>query len=233
MSSAVRFGSVIFGIAVLIFVVIALSNDVEFWPLIGTVAIVVACGGLAFFIRSRFTEEGQAERLAAEGLRTGAQRRNITLKSRTLAYAAVAVGSFLTGLQAFFNSGSEGTQASSVASLLTAAIFGLLAVREHRNESANPDVGLDSNPLAVLNATPTNTAPKKPSPIGSPTTTLVIIAIFTILLTIADIRLIRMASKPNDVWIGVGQMALWLPVFGYLAYREFRRMKQKPPQPWE
>jgi hypothetical protein len=42
---------------------------------------------------------------------------------------------------------------------------------------------------------------------------------------IADVRMILMPSGPNDIGIGVGQMAIWLPVFGYLAYREFRRMR--------
>ena len=54
-----------------------------------------------------------------------------------------------------------------------------------------------------------------------------------ILLVVADVRMILIPSGPNDVWIGVGQMVLWVPVFGYLAYREFRRMREKSNQPKE
>ena len=228
---SVTSGSVIFGIVILVCAVVALSTDVPLWAVIVTVAAAIASAALAFFIRSRFTEEGRAARLAAEGLTAGDQHRKGRLKSRTLTYAAVAIGSLLTGLQVFLNPEPEGGQGLGASSLLVAAVFGFLALREHRGGRVEPDLSLNGNPLAALSAPPTKLAPTKPAPIGSPTTTLIVIAIFVILLVIADVRMILMPSGPNDIWIGVGQMVIWLPVFGYLAYREFRRMKAKQSQP--
>jgi hypothetical protein len=34
-----------------------------------------------------------------------------------------------------------------------------------------------------------------------------------------------MSGRSNDVWIGVGQSAIWLPIFGYFGYREYRKIK--------
>jgi hypothetical protein len=50
---------------------------------------------------------------------------------------------------------------------------------------------------------------------------------FVTLLVIADVRMILTPSGQNDVFIGAGQMLIWVPVFGYLAYREFRRIREQ------
>lgn len=194
-------------------VVLGLNDDVPLWQIAFFVAIVTAITWATMWFRSRFTDEGQAERRALEEQLSLSPRDKADLKSRvrTRAYAAVAIGSLLTGLSGFLNPTDGAGDGLGISSFLLAAIFGFLAFREYRKGQVEPDATLFGE--------------LKPAPIGSPRTTLIVIAIFVILLTIADVRLIVRAAEPNDVFIGAGQMVIWLPVFGYLAYREVRRMK--------
>jgi hypothetical protein len=208
----------------LLFVVVALSDGTPLWEIASVLAIVGGIGWSTLWFLSRFTEQGQAERRAMEeqGALGPLRKGNLTSRGRAIAFTIAAIGSFLTGFQGFFNpADGEGL---GVSSLLIAAVFGFFAFREYRKGRVEPDPTI----FGDLLATP-KPAPTKPEPIGSPRTTLIVIAIFVILLTIADIRLIVRAVEPNDVLIGIGQMVIWLPVFGYLAYREVRRMKASRP----
>jgi hypothetical protein len=139
--------------------------------------------------------------------------------SRALVYAVVAVISLLTGLQGFFVPELGGGRDSGISGILLAAVMGFLAFREHRRTRVEP----------TLSAAPAQPIPPKPTPKGSPTALVVILG-FAILLVIADVRMILMPSGPNDVWIGAGQMVIWVPVLGYLAFREFRRIPEKSKQ---
>ena len=203
-------------------VVLGLNDDVPLWQIAFFVAIVGAITWATMWFRSRFTDEGQAERFAMQEQRSGLPPDKADLKShvRTRAYAAVAIGSLLTGLSGFLNPTDGAGEGLGISSFLLATIFGFLAFHEYRKGRVEPDSATFGDLLGTQKP-----VPAKPAPIGSPRTTLIVIAIFVILLTIADVRLIVRAAEPNDVFIGAGQMVIWLPVFGYLAFREVRRMK--------
>jgi hypothetical protein len=205
--------------------VVALSGgDVPLWALAVVLATTAACTWLGILLWSRFTDEGQAERLAEESA-AGDQPRKSVLKSLTFAYAALAIGSLVAAFQGLLNPAQGNGEGLGVSSLLLAAVFAFLALREHRKGRVEPDLSITGNPLAALNAPPSKPALTKPAPIASPATTLIVIAVFVILLVIADVRMILTPSGPNDEWIGAGQTVIWLPVFGYAAYREVRRMR--------
>jgi len=188
--------------------------------------------GLVLFVFVRFTEQGQREQLMDRGIDAGAQPGKRKLMSRAMVYAVVAVISLLTGLQGFFVPEQGSGRDSGISGILLATVMGFLAFREHRRKRAEPDLSLNSNPLAALNAPPAQPVSPKPTPKGSPTALMVILG-FVGLLVIGDVRMILTPSGPNDVWIGVGQMVIWVPIFGYLAYREFRRIRENSKQPRE
>jgi hypothetical protein len=213
MGSSARFGWTAIGIITLFVVVVALSDGAPLWAIVAFLAVAGASSWLAYFLWSRFTDEGQDKRFAMQEQLSLSPPDKADLKSRLRirVYAAVAIGSLLTGLSGFLNPTDGAGEGLGISSFLLAAIFGFLAFHEYRKGQVEPDATLFGE--------------LKPAPIGSPRTTLIVIAIFVILLTIADVRLIVRAAEPNDVFIGAGQMVIWLPVFGYLAYREVRRMK--------
>jgi hypothetical protein len=62
--------------------------------------------------------------------------------------------------------------------------------------------------------------------LGKPKAVLIGIAIFTALFIAGNIRR-TMTARSNDVMIGVGSMVIWVPIFIYFAYREYRRMKNR------
>ena len=62
--------------------------------------------------------------------------------------------------------------------------------------------------------------------LGNPKTILIGISIFTALFIAGNVRRI-MSARSNDLWIGIGQMVIWLPIFSYYGYREYRRMKNQ------
>lgn len=223
---------IIFGGVLLLFDVLALIAEVPF----GYIALVDLIGGTALgsllFVFVRFTELGQREQLMARGLGAGAQPGKRKLMSRAVVYAVVAIISLLTGIQGFFFPELGGGRDSGISGILLAAVMGFLAFREHRRTRVEPDLSLNSNPLAALNAPPAQPIPPKPIPTGSPIALFGILG-FVTLLVIADVRMILMPSGPNDVWIGIGQMVIWVPILGYLAFREFRRMREKSKQPKE
>jgi hypothetical protein len=199
------------------------------WALVLVDLICGTAGGLVIFVFVRYTEPGQREQLMARGLDPGAQPGKRKLMSRALVYAVVAVISLLTGLQGFFVPELGGGRDSGISGILLAAAMGFLAFREHRRTRVESDLGLNSNPLAALNAPPAQPIPPKPIPTGSPMALFVILG-FVTLLIIGDVRMILTPSGPNDVWIGVGHMVIWVPVLGYLAYRELRRIREKSTQ---
>ena len=211
--------------------VAGLISDVPLWSLAVVDLIAGSLIGLVIIVWMRFTEQGQQEQLMDRGLDAGEQPGKRKLMSRAFIYAAVAIISLLIGLQGFLNPELGGGRYVGISGTLLAAALGFLAFREHRSTRTEPDLSPNSKPLASLNAAPARAIPPKPSPIGSPTTTLIVMVVFVILLVITDVRMIPIPSGPNGTWIGVGQMVIWVPIFGYLAYREFRRMHGKPKQP--
>ena len=209
--------SIIVALIAVFVTLVSLGNGVPIWVVLAVLTVLGLAFGLVNFIRSRFTAEGQAERAMAEGTAT----KGSTFRTRTFAYVVVALGSLIAGLQGLYNPEQGIRQKLSVSGLLMAAVFGVLAIREYRTAQIQPGLTLLGEPHT----------PPKPIPLGSQRTTLIVLAILVIFLTITDIRLIVAASAPSDVWIGTGQMMIWLPVFGYLAYRELRRMKEKSIHP--
>ena len=81
--------------------VAALSTDGPSWVLAVVDVIAGAAVALVHFIWSRFTEQGQEERLLAQGLTAGEQPGKRKLMSRAFVYAAVATGSLLIGFLRF------------------------------------------------------------------------------------------------------------------------------------
>jgi len=211
MGETTKVALALIGIALLFCNGVVLGVDGPSWALAGADVIAGACIVLGLFLSSRFTEQGQAERLMGN-----------TTMSRSFIYSAGAIVSLLTGVQGFVNPKQESGMA--IASILLASVFGFLAFRERRKSRTGRDLSLNSNPLAALNAH-ARTEPTPSTP-GSSVRTLIVIAIFGVLLAIADVRTILMATGANDVWIGVGQMVIWLPVCVYAAYCEVRRMKK-------
>ena len=233
MGETAKVSLILIGGALLLCNVLGLIADA---PLLTLAAVDLIAGsliGLVIFVWVRFTEQGQQEHIMARGLDAGEQSGKRKLMSRALVYAVVAVISLVIGLEGFFNPELGGGQDSGISGILFAAALGFLAFREYRRTRAAPDLSLNSDPLAVLNAPSSRPIPPKPAPIGSPRTTLIVITVFVILLVIADVRKILTPSGPNDAWIGVGQLVIWVPIFGYLAYREFRRMRENSKQPRE
>jgi hypothetical protein len=230
MGPTAKVSAIIFGGVLLLFDVLALIAEVP----LGYIALVDLIGGAALgsvlFVFVRYTEPGQREQLMARGLDSGAQPGKRKLMSRALVYAVVAVISLLTGLQGFFVPELGGGRDSGISGILLAAVLGFFAFREYRRTRVEPDLSLNSNPLDALDAPLAQPIPPKPIPTGSPMALFVIVG-FVTLLVIGDVRMILTPSGPNDVFIGVGQMVIWVPIFGYLAYREFRRIREKSKQP--
>ena len=66
--------------------------------------------------------------------------------------------------------------------------------------------------------------PKPQTELGNPNAVFIGIIIFTALFIAGNARRI-MSGRSNDIWMGVGQSAIWLPIFGYFGYREYRKIK--------
>lgn len=63
--------------------------------------------------------------------------------------------------------------------------------------------------------------PKPQTELGNPKAVLIGIIIFAALFIAGNIRRI-MSGRSDNVWIGVGQSAIWLPIFGYCEYRKMK-----------
>jgi len=209
-SSSVTVSVTIYGIALLFCLVVAMSTgEVPLWVVVATAAFGGLAGGFGIFIGSGLIQKTQA--VTEEIITDGQGRRDV----HRIVYTLVAIGSLLIGLQGVLNPVHAYDRDLGTSCLLTALILGFLALREYRASQHNATyLTLDRKASA---------SPQR-ARLGKPRTTLLLIAIFAILLVISDVRRIRTPSDPNDVWIGIGQMAIWLPGLGYLAYREYCRM---------
>jgi hypothetical protein len=156
---------IIFGCVLLFCNIVALADSPPWWALALVDLIAGTICGLVLFVFVRFTEPGQREQLMARGLDGGAQPGKRKLMSRALVYAVAAVISLLTGLQGFFVPELGGGRDSGISGILLAAALGFLAFRGYRRTRPEPDLSLNSNPLAALNAPPAMPIPPKPTPL--------------------------------------------------------------------
>ena len=129
MGQTVKVSSIVLGCTLLLCNVASLIADIPLWALAVVDAIAGATFALVLFMWSRFTEQGQAERLMAQGLNAGEESGKRTLMSRALVYAVLAIISLLVGLQGFLNPELGGGRDSGISGILLAAALGFFALR--------------------------------------------------------------------------------------------------------
>jgi len=106
-----------------------------------------------------------------------------------------------------------------IAGVIAALVFGFLSFRAYQEMKIKQMTIEDSI------VQPPNPMPR--TELGNPKAVLLGITIFGVLFIAGILRRIVMPARSNDVWIGIGQMVIWLPIFTYYAYREYRRMKKR------
>jgi hypothetical protein len=196
-----------------------LADDVPPLQIVFLLCVVAAAGAIPLYVINRIDLASQ-RLVSVENHETvePPERRRLR-RAKVALYAVLAVATFvLAGLDAY-NPDQSGRQALGISKLFSALFFVYLAFREQRK-------GRPEAPSGMISISQRPEAPKA-RPVGSPKTTLIVIVIVTALLVAGDIRQIANAQQPRDVWIGAGQMMLWVPIFGFLAYREVRRLRKE------
>ena len=155
------------------------------------------------FLIDRFTSDREPvdlEKLPTQG----------TTQAQVAVFYLLAAVILVVSLKQLVSPGPATDRTFAIAGLMTALLCAFLAFRAYRKMKSAP--------------TPTDAESQKER--GNPKAVLIGIIIFAALFIAGNIRRI-MSGRSDNVWIGVGQSAIWLPIFGYFGYREYRKMKSR------
>lgn len=157
-------------------------------------------------------------------LRSGAQHpgsfkqaASATSRAQTTAFGILAGATFVISLQQLVKPVHSEDRTFGIAGMITALFIAFLAFRAYQ-KSRIRQLSFDGD-IAEPN-------PKQEMELGTPKAVLIGITIFGLLFVVGNLRRI-MSARRSDVWIGIGQTAIWLPILVYFGYREYRRMKNR------
>lgn len=157
--------------------------------------------GVMIFIAARFTSDRQPvdiEKPPTPG----------RLQAPITVFGLLAAVTFVVSLQQLVRPAQSTNRTFGIAGVIIALFCAFLAFRAYRK----------------MRSASTPTDEESQTERGNPKAVLIGIVFFTVLFIAGNTRRI-MSGRSNDVWIGVGQSAIWLPIFGYFGYREYRKIK--------
>ena len=180
-----------------------LQDGTPIQDVVKVLLFLVGTCGVMIFIRARFTSDRQPSDIEKPSTQGTTQAQIAILYLLAAVILVVSLKQLVSPGQA-----TDGTFA--IAGLMTALLCAFLAFRAYRR----------------MKSAPTPTAAESQKERGNPKAVLIGITIFTVLFIAGNTRRI-MSGRSNEIWIGVGQSAIWLPIFGYFGYREYREMKSR------
>lgn len=201
MSAPLKLVSIVVGLMALITAIAMLQEGSTIRDVARVLAAVLGMFGMMIFIVAQFTPDRQPVDIEKPPTQ-GKSHAQITV------FGLLAAVTFVVSLQQLVNPVQSTDRTFGIVGLIIALFIAFLAFRAYRKMKTEPTT-TDAEPQTEL---------------GSPKAVLIGIIIFAALFIAGNTRRI-MSGRSNEVWIGVGQSAIWLPIFGYFGYREYRKMK--------
>ncbi len=191
----------------IVFVAVALfENGDSIASILGTILTLALV--LAFVVYSRF--RSSADRAMGARLESITRSRSASSPARARWYLLIAGCLLIAGLFSLVTSTRSGHLVVGLAAtFVIAPLLGYQALREYRQlrEADSTSIQIQSGPRA------------------KPISLLVVYGIIAIIMIIGNFRRIVAPVSKSSIFVGVAQLLVFVPVLGYLAFREYRRMK--------
>ena len=200
------------GAVTFVAVVSLLADGAPIYSILELVAVIAGTLWLTLFIRFRLIasdDKGEPQ----------SKSPSAKCRARMIVFGILAAVTLLISEAQLMSPAQANGRELSWASALTAVFLACLSFREFRRMRQEEL----KSPLPAVQNIPANR-----SELGKPKYVLIGILIFGALFIIGNLRRILTPSESKDVWIGVAQMVIWLPILSYFAFREYRRAKKAP-----